>query len=480
MTHYTDIDLKGSDDLEVRNIRFDSRKVEAGDLFVAYPGVSVDGHDYIQKAIDAGAAVIVCERIPEGTEGQVPMIVVSSGSEALGYMASEFYERPSESLKLVGVTGTNGKTTVATLLYQVHQMLGHKCGLISTVRNLIGDKELAATHTTPDAVSINSMLKDMVDAGCTHCFMEVSSHALHQHRVTGLEYAGAIFTNISHDHLDYHKTFASYIEAKQILFNGLSRDAFALYNRDDKNGEIMVQNTKATKYSYSLKNSSDFKARIIEQDLSGMLLQIDGHEAWFNQVGTFNAYNLLSVYAATFLLDPDNENILTTLTRTHPVAGRFELIRSSNGITGIVDYAHTPDALLNVLNTINSVRTRNESLICVVGCGGDRDKEKRPLMARVATLHSDRVILTSDNPRSEDPAQIIKEMVAGVAPENFKKILQIERREEAIKTAIALANPGDIILVAGKGHEKYQEIKGVKHPFDDLQILTDQFQQLRS
>lgn len=470
----------GPDALEIRSIHFDSRKAGPGDLFVAYKGVAVDGHAFIRPAIEKGVSAVVCGRMPENCPDNVAIIRVADPAHALGIMASNFYGQPSKDLKLVGVTGTNGKTTVATLLYGLFTQMGNTCGLISTVRNLIGNKELNATHTTPDALVVNQLLREMADNGCSHCFMEVSSHALAQHRVAGIHFEGAIFTNISHDHLDYHHTFGAYLEAKQILFNNLHRDSFALYNRDDKNGQILVQNTRATRYSYSLKNSSDFKARIIEQDMKGMLLELGGHEAWFGLVGTFNAYNLTAVYATAFILGSEPEKIITTLTMTRPVEGRFQVVHSQDKVTAIIDYAHTPDALLNVLNTINAIRTRNEQLICVLGCGGDRDKEKRPMMARVATLHCDRVILTSDNPRSEDPDAIIKEMLPGISPEKFKKALQIIDRQEAIKTAIALAQPGDIILVAGKGHEKYQEIKGVKHPFDDYQIVQDQFKNLRS
>ena len=474
------VSTTGPDVATIRSLNFDSRKTGKGDLFVAYKGVSVDGHDFIDSAIEKGAVVVVCSNVPKSPDQKVLFIEVADPAKALGLLASNYFGNPSKELKLVGVTGTNGKTTVATLLYQLFSLLGNKCGLISTVRNMIGTLELEATHTTPDAISINQMLRRMADQGCSHCFMEVSSHALAQERVSGLNYKGAVFTNISHDHLDYHKTFDAYLKAKQMLFNDLSEESFALYNRDDRNGQIMVQNSKATRYSYSLKNQSDFKVRIIEQDITGMLLEIGGKEAWFNQVGTFNAYNLAAVYATAFIMGADPDTIVTLLTRTMPVEGRFQVVRSSDNVTAIIDYAHTPDALLNVLNTVNTIRTRNEQLICIVGCGGDRDKEKRPLMAKVATTHCDRVILTSDNPRSEDPTTIIKEMLPGIAPENFKKALQITDREEAIKTAISLAGSGDIIVVAGKGHEKYQEIKGVRHPFDDTRIILEQFKELRS
>ncbi|MBO6517134.1 MAG: UDP-N-acetylmuramoyl-L-alanyl-D-glutamate--2,6-diaminopimelate ligase [Bacteroidia bacterium] len=461
----------GSSDREIAALHLDSRLIGKNDVFVAIDGTAVDGHKFIDKAIELGASCIVCERLPEETNHDVSYVVVEHSSTALGQMASLYHGNPSSKLKLVGVTGTNGKTTVATLLFNLFRKMGFKTGLLSTVENKINDSVYPSTHTTPDAINLNKMLAEMVEQGCSYCFMEVSSHAIHQKRIEGLEFKLAAFTNITHDHLDYHETFANYRDVKKQLFDGLGPDAFALTNKDDKNGAVMLQNTKAGRYSYSLHSSSDFKARIIEHDFSGMLLEIDGKEAWYHLVGKFNAYNLLTVYATAFLLGLEPDHIITSLTSLSAVSGRFEYLRTESGLIGVVDYAHTPDALQNVLETINAIRSKNEQLVTVVGCGGNRDHEKRPIMAKVATELSDRVILTSDNPRNENPEAILADMQTGIPAQHFKKVLKISNREEAIKTAISLANPRDIILIAGKGHENYQEIKGVKHPFDDKETF---------
>ena len=464
------ISTHGSEEVNIAGMTLDSRAVQENYLFAATRGANTDGHLYIEKAIELGATVILCEEIAALKEG-VTYIVVANAAESLGLLASEYYDNPSRNLSLIGVTGTNGKTSIATLLYQCFMNLGHKCGLLSTIKYSIAGTDTVSTHTTPNSVRINELLAEMVDAGCEYAFMEVSSHALHQSRTTGLEFEGAVFTNITHDHLDYHTDFREYLYTKKRLFDGLSLDAFALVNKDDKNGATMVQNTKATKYTYSLKSVSDFKTKVIESDFDGMLLDISGSEVWLRLVGNFNAYNVLAVYAVAFLLGKEHLEIVTALSAINSVDGRFQNIKEA-GITAIVDYAHTPDALQNVVDTINAIRTKNEQLITVVGCGGDRDREKRPAMARIACLASDRVILTSDNPRSEDADAIIEEMMLGVEPQNYKKVLKITNREEAIKTAISLSNTGDVILVAGKGHETYQEINGVRHPFDDKEILT--------
>ncbi|MBR9861768.1 UDP-N-acetylmuramoyl-L-alanyl-D-glutamate--2,6-diaminopimelate ligase [bacterium] len=456
-------------DVEVDFITLDSREVKPGCLFAALRGTAVDGHEFIEKAISAGASAILCEDLPENT-ADIPCIQVADSAHALGLISSAFYDHPSKKLKLVGITGTNGKTSTATMLYELYRLLGKKAGLLSTIKYSINGTDYTSTHTTPHAIRINELLAEMVDADCEYAFMEVSSHALAQERVAGIEFAGAIFTNITHDHLDYHKDFRDYLYTKKKLFDGLNSDAFALYNRDDKNGQVMVQNCKATKYSYSLKSMSDFKTRIIESDFEGMLIDLRGAEVWMKLVGEFNAYNVLAVYSAAFLLGAEHEDLITAMSMLRSVDGRFQHI-VHGGITAVVDYAHTPDALQNVLDTINAVRTGNEELIVVLGCGGNRDKEKRPIMARIATRHATRLIITSDNPRNEDPAQIMEDMQAGVEPQNYKKVLKIQDREEAIKTAIGLSKPGDVILVAGKGHETYQEINGVRHPFDDKEVL---------
>jgi UDP-N-acetylmuramoyl-L-alanyl-D-glutamate--2,6-diaminopimelate ligase len=468
-------ELQGSADVEITSITADSRQVKPGTLFVAVKGTQVDGHIYIEQAIKDGAVAIVCEDLPGHTAGEVAFLMVSNSAATLGILASNYYDKPSAKLKLVGVTGTNGKTTVATLLYQLFTDLGYKCGLISTVENKISGKIIPATHTTPDPVALNSLLNDMVVAGCDYAFMEVSSHAVAQHRIEGLQFSGGIFTNLTHDHLDYHKTFDNYLKAKKAFFDGLPKTAFALTNIDDRNGNVMLQNTKAHKKSYALKSMADFKVKVLEDQFSGLLLNIDGEEVWFKMVGMFNAYNLLAAYGTAMLLDQDKAKTLTSLSKLTGAEGRFDYVISTNRIIGIVDYAHTPDAVQNVLSTIKDIRKGTEKVITVIGCGGDRDKTKRPVMAKVACDWSDKVILTSDNPRSEDPAQIIKDMETGVDASNQRKTISIVDRREAIKTAVHLAQPGDIILLAGKGHEKYQDVKGVKSHFDDKEELIEQF-----
>jgi UDP-N-acetylmuramoyl-L-alanyl-D-glutamate--2,6-diaminopimelate ligase len=468
-------ELQGAADVEISAIVFDSRKVAPGCLFVAVRGTQVDGHDYIEKAVEQGAVAVICEELPGHTVGEVDYLMVKDSAAALGIVSANFYDNPSKKLKLVGVTGTNGKTTIATLLYQLFRDLGYKCGLLSTVENQINGKIIPSTHTTPDQVELNRLLDEMVALGCDYCFMEVSSHAVAQHRIEGLSFTGAIFSNLTHDHLDYHKTFDNYLKAKKKFFDGLSKNAFALTNVDDKNGNVMLQNTKAHRKTYGLKNMADFKGKILENQFSGLLLLVDNEEVWFKMVGSFNAYNLLAVYAAAVLLDQDHAKVLTSLSKLSGAEGRFDYIISPNKIIGIVDYAHTPDAVQNVLSTIANIRKGNEQVITVIGCGGDRDKTKRPIMAKVACEWSSKVILTSDNPRSEDPMQIIRDMEEGVPAKSRFDVASIVDRHEAIKTACELAKPGDIILLAGKGHEKYQDIKGVKNHFDDKEELLNQF-----
>lgn len=465
----------GLTSVEVDQIQFDSRKISNKTLFVAIRGTQTDGHQYINDVIERGAHVIVLENLPQNLVEHVSYIVVTHSAKALGIIASNFYGNPSSKLKLVGVTGTNGKTTVCTLLYKLFRELGYKVGLISTVENQINDVIIPSTHTTPDQIALNNLLNEMVAKGCDYCFMEVSSHAVAQYRIEGLTFSGAIFTNITHDHLDFHLTFSNYIKAKKAFFDGLTKQAFALTNIDDKNGEVMLQNTRAYKKTYGLKALADFKCKIIDNQFSGLHLDIEGNEVFFKMVGTFNAYNLLAVYAASMLLEQDKIKVLTILSRLSGAEGRFDYVISPNKVIGIVDYAHTPDALRNVLSTIENIRNGNESIITIIGCGGDRDKTKRPVMAQTACDWSSKVILTSDNPRSEEPEQIIKDMQTGISPVNQRKVLSIIDRKEAIRTACHLAKPGDIILLAGKGHEKYQEIKGVKSYFDDKKILLDQF-----
>ncbi|WP_162427019.1 UDP-N-acetylmuramoyl-L-alanyl-D-glutamate--2,6-diaminopimelate ligase [Pontibacter pudoricolor] len=465
-------------DVPVESITFDSRKVLAGVLFVAVRGVQADGHAYITKAADAKAVAIVCEELPEEKNDTVTYVLVKNSAEALGQMASSFYDNPSAKLKLVGVTGTNGKTTSVTLLHKLFRELGYHVGLLSTVQNQIDEEIIPATHTTPDAVTLNELLAKMVKAGCTHCFMEVSSHAMVQQRVAGLTFAGGVFTNITHDHLDYHGSFDEYIKAKKSFFDMLPEGAFALVNADDKRGSVMVQNTRASIHEFSLRKATEFKARIIDNTMQGLHLDIDGNEIWCKLIGAFNAYNLLGAYGVAVLLGEDPTETLTVLSALDSVAGRFDYIVSDAQITGIVDYAHTPDALENVLNTIQQIRTPLQKVITIVGCGGNRDAAKRPVMADIACRLSDKVILTSDNPRFEEPQTILADMQKGVKPLDYKKTLSVLDRKEAIKTACMLAGPDDIILVAGKGHETYQEIQGVKYPFDDKQVLQETFQQL--
>ncbi len=464
---------------EVTNLCIDSRKVVAGSAFIAVRGTLSDGHSFIEKAIGQGASVIVCEALPENITEEVTYIQVKDSAAIAGLMADAFYGFPSDLIRVVGITGTNGKTTTATLLYKLFEGLGHKCGLLSTVQNHIHDKVVTATHTTPDAISAHELLREMVDAGCTYAFMEVSSHAVHQHRIAGIRFAGGVFTNITHDHLDYHKTFDEYIRVKKAFFDGLPAEAFALTNADDKRGMVMLQNTKAEKHTYSLKVPATIKGKVLENNLTGLVMVVDGHEAHFRLIGTFNAYNLLAVYGAAKLLGQDKMDVLAVLSGLQGAAGRFETYLSANDkVLGIVDYAHTPDALINVLATINQLRKDGQQLITVAGCGGDRDKTKRPIMAQVACEHSDKAILTSDNPRSEDPEQILNDMEAGLTAPQKRKSLRITDRREAIKVACSLAQGGDIVLIAGKGHENYQEIKGVKHHFDDREVLTETFETL--
>lgn len=470
--------LVGMSQLEIAALTFDSRSVNPGTLFFAIKGTAVDGHHFIDQTIDAGASAIICEELPATLNDKVTYIVVDDSSEALGIVAGNFYGNPSAQLKLVGVTGTNGKTTIATLLYQLFSKLNYGTGLISTVQNQINDKVVPATHTTPNPIALNQLLREMVNEGCEYCFMEVSSHAVAQHRIAGLTFAGGVFSNITHDHLDFHKTFDNYIKAKKGFFDMLPKSAFALTNTDDKNGMVMLQNTRAYKKTYGLKQMADFKAKVIENRFGGLHLEVDQTEVYFKMVGSFNAYNLLAAYATAVLLEQDKMKVLTTLSALSGAEGRFDYIVSKTGIVGIVDYAHTPDAVQNVLSTIADIRKGTEQVITVIGCGGDRDKTKRPVMAQVACDWSDKVILTSDNPRTEDPQAIIKDMEAGVSPTNQRKAISILDRKEAIKTACHLAKPGDIILIAGKGHEKYQEINGVRHHFDDKEIINEQLNQI--
>lgn len=461
---------------DVHDLQTDSRKVGPGSLFIAQKGTHTDSHQYIPQVAAAGATVIICEDVPAARAENVTYIQVENSAAAAGYIAHNFYGQPSEKLRLVGVTGTNGKTTIATLLYKLFTSLGHKCGLLSTVQNHIGERVVAATHTTPDALALNSLLKDMVDDGCTYAFMETSSHAIHQHRIAGLHYAGGLFSNITHDHLDYHKTFDEYIRVKKSFFDSLPSDAFAISNADDKRGGVMLQNTNAKKYFYSLKTVADFKGKILENNLTGLVMTINDQEVHFRLIGEFNAYNLLAVYGAAICLGQDKSEVLRTLSTLSGAEGRFDYVISSNDrIIGIIDYAHTPDALINVLATIQKLRKGHEQIITVVGCGGDRDKTKRPLMGAAACEYSDKAIFTSDNPRSEDPEQILLDMEAGLNTAAKRKYTKIADRKEAIRTAINLARPEDIVLIAGKGHEKYQEIKGVKYPFDDKQVLLEMF-----
>lgn len=471
--------LAGNTDIDISDVQIDSRKVQRGSLFVAVKGVAADGHQFIAKAVEQGATAIVCEEMPAAKQEGVTYVQTSNSAEAAGQIAHNFYDAPTERLKLVGVTGTNGKTTIATLLYKLFTGLGYKCGLVSTVENVIAGKIIPATHTTPDAISLNALLKQMVDEGCEFAFMEVSSHAVHQRRIAGLDFAGALFSNITHDHLDYHKTFDEYIKAKKGFFDGLSSNAFAITNVDDKRGTVMLQNTAAKKYTYSLKTVADFKGKILENSLTGLIMTINEQEVHFRLIGEFNAYNLLAVYGAAICLGEDKAQVLQCLSDTTGAEGRFDYIISpKEKVIGIVDYAHTPDALVNVLDTIKKLRQEHEQIITVVGCGGDRDKTKRPVMGEVACENSDKVIFTSDNPRSEDPEQILRDMETTLNSAARRKYVAIADRKQAIKTAVNMAGPEDIVLIAGKGHEKYQDIKGVKHHFDDKEVLKEMFELL--
>ncbi|MFO7977900.1 MAG: UDP-N-acetylmuramoyl-L-alanyl-D-glutamate--2,6-diaminopimelate ligase [Bacteroidales bacterium] len=466
-------EVAGTLDLGITSVASDSRKVTSQGVFVAVRGLQTDGHLYIDQAISTGAVAIVCEEMPASLLPTITYVRVQNSSKALGMMASNFYNQPSARLKLVGVTGTNGKTTIVTLLHELFTRMGYTTGLLSTVRNLIGNQELPSLYTTPDPVSLNQLLNKMVEAGCEYAFMEVSSHALAQHRTEGLHFAGGVFTNITHDHLDYHKTFRNYLETKKSFFDHLEPGSFALSNLDDKNGWVMLQNTKATKNTYSLRSMADFRARVMESSFTGMQLQINNHEFWCRLIGQFNAYNLLAAYGTAILLGEESEMVLTSLSSCTPAEGRFEFFTTENRITAIVDYAHTPDALENVLKTVNSLRTGTEKIITVVGAGGNRDATKRPEMASIAVHLSDKIILTSDNPRFEEPEEIIRDMKAGLDPVSLKRTHTVINRREAISVACGMASPGDIVLVAGKGHEKYQEIKGVKYPFDDMILLKE-------
>lgn len=475
LKNITPIKIVGNDNVEITGVNIDSRRIKAGHLFVAIRGTQVDGHQFIDKAIELGADAVLCEELPEKLSDHVTYVQVESTEDAVGKVATLFYGNPSHKLKLVGVTGTNGKTTIATLLYNMFRKFGYKVGLLSTVCNYIDDVEVPANHTTPDPIELNELLAKMVEAGCEYAFMECSSHAIHQKRIGGLKFAGGLFTNLTRDHLDYHKTFENYRNAKKAFFDGLPKDAFAITNADDKNGMIMVQNTKATVKTYSIRTMADFRARILECHFEGMYLEIDGREVGVQFIGKFNVSNLLAVYGAAIMLGKKPEDILLVLSTLHSVSGRLEPIHSPEGFTAIVDYAHTPDALANVLNAIHEVLDGKGHVITVCGAGGNRDKGKRPLMAQEAVRQSDKVIITSDNPRFEDPQEIINEMLAGLNEQQMRKVISIVDRKEAIRTACMMAQKGDVVLVAGKGHENYQEIKGVKHHFDDKEVLHEIF-----
>ena len=468
----------GSTDVAVNQLVFDSRKVAEGDVFIATKGTLVDGHSFIAQVETKGVKAIVCEALPSELNKQITYVLVNDSKEALAIMADNFYDNPSQKLKLVGITGTNGKTTIASLLYSLFTKAGYKAGLLSTVKVMVAEHEFPATHTTPDSLSINRYLDQMVKAGVSYCFIEVSSHGIHQKRSKGLHFAGGVFTNLTHDHLDYHHSFAEYRDVKKSFFDDLPKSAFALVNIDDKNGRVMLQNTEAKQFTYALKTVADYKAKILENQLGGLLLIINNNEVWTKLIGTFNAYNLLAIYGVADLLGIEPLENLRLLSQLDSVSGRFQYLVSEEGVTAIVDYAHTPDALKNVLETINAIRSHNENLITVVGCGGDRDKGKRPVMGNIATQLSNQVIFTSDNPRSEDPTTIIEEMEKGVEPQHTRKVLSIVDRRQAIKTAGKLANKGDIVLIAGKGHETYQEINGVRTDFDDYKIVTETLKEL--
>ncbi len=471
-------DVIGPTNVAIDSIHFDSREVKGYSLFVAIKGTQVDGHEYIDSALAAGAIAVLCEELPETLHGGITYVKVQNSQQAMAYVAGNFYDHPSEKLNLVGVTGTNGKTTTATLLWQMFNEMGHKCALLSTVIIKIGKDEIASTHTTPDVLTLNRLLARMVEEGVQYCFMEVSSHALVQHRVTDVDFKVAVFTNLTHDHLDYHKTFDEYIKAKKMFFDNLSSDAVAIVNHDDAHSEIMVQNTKAAKKTYAVKSFADYKAKIIENQFSGIHILIDGNDLYTKMIGSFNTYNLLAVYGTALSLGKDKLEVLTQISKLNPVEGRFQHIRTEKNISAIVDYAHTPDALKNVLKTILDISTGNEKVITVVGCGGNRDRKKRPVMARIACEYSDKVIFTSDNPRNEEPNAILRDMAKGVEGIHFKKTLTISNRRDAIKAACDMAQPGDVVLIAGKGHEKYQEVQGVKHPFDDYEIVQETLKML--
>ncbi len=468
----------GSTDVVISQLKFDSRNVDFNDCFVAISGTEVDGHQYTQKAIDKGALAIICEVLPEQIVNGITYVQVDDSKRALAIMAASYFGNPSKDLKLIGVTGTNGKTTIATLLFQLFKNAGFKVGLISTVKIMIQEEEFQSTHTTPDSLTLNSYLNKMIIEGVEYCFMEVSSHGIHQKRTEGLQFAGGVFTNLTQDHLDYHKTFAAYRDVKKVFFDQLPKSAFALVNEDDKNGLVMLQNTKAQKYTYALKTQADFKAQVLENQFSGLLLKINSNEVWSKLIGDFNAYNLLAIYGVATICGLEELEILRLISELDSVSGRFQYQISKSKITAIVDYAHTPDALKNVLETINSIRTGNETLITVVGCGGNRDSSKRPKMGHIASALSDKVIFTSDNPRNEDPEAIIKDIENGVESQNFKKTIAITNRKQAIKTACQLATENDIILIAGKGHETYQEIKGERFDFDDFKIVNSFLKEL--
>ena len=470
--------VHGSTDLTIEKIEFDSRKVSNNDVFVAIKGTLSDGHQFIDKAISLGASVIVCEVLPTTLSENCTYVKVQNSNQALAFLSANYYDNPSEKLKLVGITGTNGKTTIASLLYQMFKKAGYKVGLLSTVKIMVDEVEYKATHTTPDSLTINKYLDEMVEIGCEFCFMEVSSHGIHQKRTESLHFEGGVFTNLSHDHLDYHETFAEYRDVKKSFFDGLPKSAFAITNVDDKNGEVMFQNTVARKKTYALKTYADFKAQILENQLTGLVLKINNEEVWTKLIGSFNAYNILAIYGVALELGIESTEALRLLSELESVSGRFQFVVSATKITAIVDYAHTPDALENVLKTIENIRTKNEQLFTIVGCGGDRDKTKRPIMANIAASFSDKAIFTSDNPRTENPQTIIDEMEAGVEAQNYKKTVAILDRKQAIKTACQMANSGDIILIAGKGHETYQEINGVRQDFDDMQIVQEILKQL--
>ena len=471
------LEIEGNKEIDILDLTFDSRKVKEGSLFFAVKGTQVDGHNYIDKAVAQGAKAVVCEKMPKTKADGVTYIQVDNSAHVLGVAASNFFGNPSRELKLVGVTGTNGKTTIATLLYRLFTDAGYSCGLLSTIENIVSREVIPSTHTTPDPLELNALLKKMVESGCEYAFMEVSSHSVDQDRIAGLHFAGGIFTNLTHDHLDYHKTMANYRNAKKKFFDNLPETAFALTNLDDKNGAVMLQNTRAMKLSYALKHDADFKGIVMESHFDGMLLKVNGVELFTQLVGGFNACNLLAIYGAAIALGFNKDELLVEISKLKGAKGRFDMVHSDSGTVGIVDYAHTPDALQNVLQTINEVRNHKEALITVVGCGGNRDTTKRPEMAAVAVRLSDRVILTSDNPRNEDPDDIIRQMQAGVAVADRRKALSITNRREAIRTAVALAQKGDIILVAGKGHENYQEINGIKNHFDDKEELSEAFKE---